>query len=156
QTIVSRSLTGRSGVIENSATTTNEAANLLPGQSYNGLDGSGIPVSVADAVAGLVVLTETGGNTVVSEGGLTDTYTVHLAKAPDAGATVYLTLSAADAPAEDFAQGSRTILISKDGGLTWSNALVLTFTAANYSTDQTITVKAIDDQAAEGTQTVMI
>src|SRR5262249_45587550 len=152
QPIVSRSPTGRSGVIQNSATATNEAANLPPGQSYNDLDGSGIPVAVADAVAGLVVITQNGGNTVVSESGQTATYTVHLAKAPDAGETVYLTLSAADASSEDAAQGARTILISKDGGVTWSSALVLTFTAANYSTDQTITVKAIDDPVAEGTR----
>src|SRR5262249_54449160 len=156
QTIISRSLTGRSGVIENGITTENEATNLLPGQSYNGLDGGGIPVSVADALAGLVVLTETGGHTIVSESGLTDTYPVHLAKAPDPGEIVYVTISAADSPSEAFAQGSRTILVSKDGGATYSSALVLTFTAANYAMNQTITVKAIDDLAPEGTQTVMI
>src|SRR5262249_7398308 len=38
----------------------------------------------------------------------------------------------------------------------YSSALVLDFTAANYNPDQTITVKAIDDLAPEGTQTVMI
>ena len=69
-------------------TATNEASGLLPGQSYNGIDGGGIAVSVADALAGLVVLTESGGSTVVSESGQTDTYTVHLAKAPDAGEIV--------------------------------------------------------------------
>src|SRR5262249_42813142 len=132
QPIVSRSPTGRSGVIQNSATATNEAANLPPGQSYNDLDDSGIPVAVADAAAGLEVITQNGSKTDVSESGRTATYTVQLDKAPDAGETVYLTLSAADASSEDAAQGARTILISKDGGVTWSSALVLTFTAANY------------------------
>ena len=156
QPIVSRDLTGRSGVIENTVTATNEAPGLLPGQSYNGIDGGGLPVSVADALAGLVVLTESGGKTIVSEGGQTDSYTVHLAKSPDAGETVYLTLSAAAAASEAYAAGSRTILISADNGLTWNSALVLKFTAGNYFTNQTILVKAIDDQAKEGTQTVMI
>ena len=156
QPIVSRDLTGRSGVIENTLTATNEAPGLLPGQSYNGIDGGGIAVSVADALAGLVVLTESAGNTIVSEGGQTDSYTVHLAKSPDANETVYLTLSAADAPSEAFAAGSRTVLISADNGLTWNTSLVLDFTSANYLLNRTILVKAIDDTAKEGTQTVMI
>src|SRR5262249_41103552 len=124
QTIISRSLTGRSSVIDNSITAENESAGT-PAGVYNGRDGGGMPVSVADAVAGLVVITESAGNTVVSESGQTDSYKVHLAVAPDAGQTVYLTLSAADSPSEAFAKGSRTILLSKDGGATWSPALVL-------------------------------
>src|SRR5262249_27457785 len=154
--IISRSLAGRSSVIENTATATGESSGLLPGQSYNGIDGGGLPVTVADAFSGLVVVTESAGQTIVSESGLTDSYTIHLSTAPDAGETVYLTVSAADTPSEDSANGSRSILLSSDGGKTWFSALVLDFTAANYATDQTILVKAIDDLAREGTQTYMI
>src|SRR5262249_22807158 len=111
QKITSRSLTGRSSVIEDSLTASNETPGLLPCQSCNGIDGGGLAVSVADALAGLVVITESNGNTTVSEAGATDTYKVHLAKPPDSGETVYLTLSADASPSEAQAAGSRTLLI---------------------------------------------
>ena len=80
-----------------------------------------------------VTITETGG-TNVTEGGTNDTYTIVLTSKPS---------------------GNVTVTPSTDGKTTVSPTSV-TLTAANWSTPQTITVTAVDDNIAEGSHTSTI
>jgi Ca2+-binding RTX toxin-like protein len=68
------------------------------------------------------------GNTVVTEGGATDTYTVVLERAPTATVTVRLVTN-------DQVAG---------------NVGKVTFTTENWSVAQTVTVRALNDKAVEG------
>ncbi len=88
-------------------------------------------VRLASSASSSVVITESGGSTAVAEGGTGDTYSMVLASAPTA--TVIVT-------------------IVQSSQLTTSPT-VLTFTAANYATAQTITVGAVDDSVREGIHT---
>jgi hypothetical protein len=81
-----------------------------------------------------VTITESGGNTVVKEGGATDSYQVVLDNAPTA--TVQITAT----------PGDSEIDIGSGAGV----AVILTFTTGNWSTPQTITVTAVDDDIYEG------
>ncbi|PSB22774.1 hypothetical protein C7B69_15355, partial [filamentous cyanobacterium Phorm 46] len=92
------------------------------------------PVSVtitdndtATTAAGVTV-TQTGGSTIVAEGGTTDTYQVVLNSQPSSDVKV------------SFATDSQIEAIAS-----------FTFTSANWNVSQTATVKAVDDSAVEGT-----
>jgi autotransporter-associated beta strand protein len=76
-----------------------------------------------------VKVVESGGTTTVTEGGATDTYTVALNSQPSSDVTV--TINA----------GSQLTV----------NPATLTFTSANFTTAQTVTVTAIDDNMYQGT-----
>lgn len=86
----------------------------------------------ADEVA--VVITETEGDTRVTEGGPSDSYTIALTEVPSA--TV-------------------TIVLSADGGIAVEPAVV-TFTVATWDTPEPVTVTAVDDDVAEGTHSGLI
>ncbi|MDP2587521.1 MAG: FG-GAP-like repeat-containing protein, partial [bacterium] len=81
-----------------------------------------------------VIVTESGGTTVVTEGGATDSYTVHLASEPHATVTVTATPDAQETVSPSM----------------------LTFTTLNYATPQTVTVTAVDDGPGEGQHTGLI
>jgi predicted extracellular nuclease len=81
-----------------------------------------------------VSIVQSGGNTNVTEGGATDSYTVVLSTQPTANVT---------------------ITISPDSQITTS-ATTLTFTTANWNVAQTVTVTAVDDAAIEGTHNGII
>jgi hypothetical protein len=75
-----------------------------------------------------VKVVESGGTTVVAEGGATDTYTIVLNNQPTAAVT---------------------IAISPNSQLS-TNPTSLTFTTANWNTAQTVIVTAVDDAVVEG------
>ena len=75
-----------------------------------------------------VAVVQSDGNTVVTEGGPTDSFTFALASAPSATVTVALTLS--------------------DGQISTSPSS-LTFTTDNWETPQTVTVTAVNDTVEE-------
>ncbi len=77
----------------------------------------------------MVVLTESGGTTDVTEGGATDTYDVVLGMDPGYD-TVYIYIYTSD-------------------GETTTSPTSLTFTTADWSTPQTVTVTAVDDADQE-------
>lgn len=87
-----------------------------------------------DVAAPGVIVTQSGGDTTVTEGGAGDTITVALNSLPTADVT---------------------IVVTPDGQLDIGNGpgqpRTLVFTSANATTAQTITVAAVDDQANEGT-----
>ena len=83
-----------------------------------------------DDIAG-VLIAESGASTDVSESGPTsDTYTVALTSEPTADVTI--AISVVEAPAQSTISGTS-----------------LTFTSANWSTAQTVTVTAVDDLVIE-------
>ncbi|MEQ8956767.1 MAG: S8 family serine peptidase, partial [Coleofasciculus sp. C2-GNP5-27] len=81
-----------------------------------------------------VTLTATGGNTTVTEGGNTDTYSIILDTQPTADVTVTLTVGA---------------------GIT-TDTNILTFNDSNWNQPQTITVTAVNDTTPEGDHTATI
>jgi autotransporter-associated beta strand protein len=86
--------------------------------------------NIDNDVAGITV-TQSGGNTAVTEGGATDSYTVVLNTQPSAN-----------------------VVVSLSGGTqVTSSPTTLTFTTSNWNTAQTVTVTAIDDSSAEGVHT---
>jgi len=93
----------------------------------------------SDDVAGVIV-TESGGSTVVSEAGPTsDTYEVVLESTPTADVTITAT---PDVQTD----------LSKGPGV----SIDLTFTADTWEQPQTVTVLAVDDAEAEGVRTSVI
>ncbi|TVS10929.1 MAG: hypothetical protein EA424_24505 [Planctomycetaceae bacterium] len=96
-----------------------------------------LTVYITDNDVGSVVITETGGGTQVTEGGATDTYQIALVPAP-AG------------PVEITVTPDSQVELSIDDGATFASTLVLSFADG---APQTITVRAVDDQIAEGTHT---
>ncbi len=81
-----------------------------------------------------VTLTQTGGNTIVTEGGNTDTYSLVLKTQPTADVTITLT-------------GNSQITL---------NSTTFTFTTTNWNTPQNVTVTAVDDTLTEGNHTATI
>lgn len=96
--------------------------------AYNGLAAADVTATIADNDTGGIVLTESGGDTAVAEGGTTDSYTLVLTSQPTADVT---------------------IAISGDGQVTPIPALV-TFTPANWNVPRTVAVSAVDDRTVEG------
>ena len=81
-----------------------------------------------------VTLTQTAGNTTVTEGGNTDTYSLVLKTQPTADVTITLT-------------GNNQITL---------NSTTLTFTTTNWNTPQNVTITAVDDTLTEGNHTATI
>ncbi|TRU88111.1 MAG: hypothetical protein EWV76_09640 [Microcystis novacekii Mn_MB_F_20050700_S1] len=81
-----------------------------------------------------ITLTQTGGNTTVTEGGNTDTYSLVLKTQPTSDVTITLA-------------GNSQITL---------NQTTLTFTPTNWNTPQTVTINAVDDTLTEGNHTATI
>ena len=108
--------------------------------NYNGLAISSVVANVTDNDTASVRIDETGGTTDVSEVGPTsDSYTVVLEKGPTSNVTVTIDPD----PQTDVGAGA-------------GNPVQLTFTTANWSTPQGVTVTAVDDAVAEGLHTSTI
>ncbi|MCU0546193.1 MAG: Ig-like domain-containing protein [Oscillatoriaceae cyanobacterium Prado104] len=86
-----------------------------------------------------VLITQSGGNTSVAEGGATDSYIVALTSTPTSDVTVTLT------PTEQIDLGA-------GAGL----PVTLTFTPDNANTPQTVNVAAVDDNLVEGLHEALI
>jgi len=106
---------------------------------YNNRDPDDVSVTVQDDDTAGIDGTSIGGSLSVTEGS-TGSYNFKLSSQPTGDVEITVT---ADAQTE----------VSGDGGTNFSNSVVLTFTNGNWNTDQTITVRAIDDTAIEGSHT---
>jgi hypothetical protein len=94
--IVTRELEGVSGTVDHRT--------MSDDPRYDGLLVDGFNYNVASATEGAVVITQSGGVTAVNEGGgrtAVDSYFVRLARAPQLGQKVYVTVSAARSPQEE-------------------------------------------------------
>jgi uncharacterized repeat protein (TIGR01451 family) len=85
-------------------------------------------VSITDNDAPGVTVTQSGGTTTVTEGGVTDSYTMVLTSQPTANVSITLN------PGTQLSAAPTT----------------LTFTSANWNQAQTVTVTAVDDAVVEG------
>ncbi|WP_199250065.1 Calx-beta domain-containing protein [[Phormidium] sp. ETS-05] len=102
---------------------------------YNGMNADDVAVSNIDNDIAGVTITQTGGNTQLTEGGITDTYSIALNTLPTGNVQITAT---ADAQTQ----------VSLDG-VNFAASQTLTFTPANGMTAQTVTVRAIDDNTTE-------
>ncbi|MDH5545070.1 MAG: hypothetical protein OEZ43_05720 [Gammaproteobacteria bacterium] len=102
--------------------------------SYNGYVLGATAVNVTDNDTASITVSQSGGSTTVSEGGATDTYTLVLATEPTADVSITLA-------------GGTELGVSPAS---------VTFTSANWSTPQTITVSANDDARVEATAVATI
>ncbi|MDZ8257721.1 DUF4114 domain-containing protein [Nostoc sp. ChiQUE01b] len=94
----------------------------------------GVEVTIKDNDTAGVTITETLGNTAVTEGGATDSYSVVLTSQPTANVTVNL-------------NGEEQLSF---------NTTTLTFTPQNWNVAQAVTVTAVDDGLIEGNHTQTI
>lgn len=92
-------------------------------------DAQGVATIVNDDTAG-IVLTQSLGSTDVTEGGATDTYTLVLTSEPVSN-----------------------VVIALNPGTQLTASTPITFTSANWSVAQTVTVAAVDDVVIEGNHT---
>jgi hypothetical protein len=109
-------------------------------QNYNNLAVSDVSVLILNTpVAGFTIQPNTG--LVTTEAGASGqkTFTVHLNTAPTANVTLPLSTS-------DNTEGR----IFNTQTQTLSDTLTLTFTPQNFNTDQTVTVRGVNDQVADG------
>ncbi len=96
---------------------------------------SPIVVAITDNDVAGVTMTESVGSTVVAEGGATDSFTVVLTSQPTSTVQIAFTTSTE--------------------GVTLS-AMALNFTSENWSTPQTVTVTAVNDDMAQGMHSATI
>ena len=101
------------------------------------------------ATTGTVVVAQTGGFTLVVEGGASDTYSVVLTQQPTSDVSIAV---GAGVPANDTHQ----LVFATSITTTATSTAYLTFTSANWSTAQTVTVSAFDDSDGEGRHTVAV
>ena len=97
------------------------------GNTYSGTF-TQLNVTVLDNDAAALVVTPTGGSTVVSEGTVTDDVSFALAQQPTSNVTVTLT----------------------PGAQVTTNVTSLTFTPANWNTAQIVTISGVNDTSVEG------
>ncbi|GAB4279918.1 MAG: hypothetical protein Fur0025_07540 [Oscillatoriaceae cyanobacterium] len=102
---------------------------------YNGNNPTAVTVINTDNDSPGVTITQTGGNTELTEGSITDTYTIQLNTLPTGNVQITAT---ADAQTQ----------VSLDG-VNFAASQTLTFTPTNGITPQTVTVRAIDDTTPE-------
>ena len=103
---------------------------------YNGLAVANVIANITDNDAAGVTVAESGGSTVVAEGGAGDGYTLVLTSEPTADVVV-----TADPDGQ------------LDLGAGPGNAVPFTFTAGNWNVPRAVTVTAVDDHVAEGNHT---
>lgn len=101
--------------------------------SFSALSLSDVSVTITDNDTPSVLISETDGNTLVSEAGATDSYSIVLSTIPSSDVII------------QFTSGSELNPIAN-----------LTFTPSNWNTVQIVNVSAVDDSVAEGLQTVSI
>ena len=107
---------------------------------YNGIAIGNLVASVTDNDTAAVTIVQSGGSTNVSETGPTsDTYTIVLNSQPTANVTITV-----DPDPQTTVGAGAGVAVNR------------TFTTANWSTAQTITVTAINDLVAEGAHTSTI
>ncbi len=113
------------------------------GGGYTGAPIAAVSPAITDNDTPGVSVTQTGGTTDVTEGGVTDTYAVVLTHVPMGNVTV--TASTV---------GGKVTVVT--GGGTPAPAATLTFTTVNWNTPQVVTVAAVDDPMVEGLHTATV
>ncbi len=108
----------------------------LSDNDFDALPNQTVNVTTFDDDSPRITVTQSGGSTVVSESGTTDTFTVALARSPAGDVVINLTSSATDEVSLDVA--------------------TLTFTTSNWDQPQTVTVTGLNDFIIDGSQLTTI
>ncbi|MDX6411835.1 MAG: hypothetical protein QOE91_1351, partial [Gaiellaceae bacterium] len=148
--IIALSVEGQTGYINHALSSADP--------DFNAIFAPGIQLHVANGNIGTVVVTPTTGQIVEDGTGGADStsYTVRLAVPQESpGDVAYLTLNGVLDPSKFIALGGGAVLLSLDNIHFFAN-LVLTFDSSNWTTPQTIYVKAVSDSAQEGPLTAVI
>jgi hypothetical protein len=106
------------------------AAAVSTDPGYNGLNPTDVTINNTDNDTVGFTVTESDGTTLVTESGTTDAYTIVLNSQPTASVSVFMI---------------------GDGDITTSPSSI-TFTTLDWATPQVVTVSAIDDTSAEGSE----
>jgi hypothetical protein len=122
--------------------TISTAAATSSDADYNGLNAADVTATTIDNDQAGLTVTPVSGLTTTEAGG-TDTFTVVLNTAPIQDVTIALT-------AQDT---SEVLVMGGDSPATPVSSITLTFTSADWSTVQTVTVVGQDDVASDGNQT---
>ncbi|MGB3415081.1 MAG: calcium-binding protein [Mesorhizobium sp.] len=145
--VISDDANGDSGTITHTVTSADPR--------YNGLFTPGIDLTTKGSTA---VAVDIGDGLTVKEDDVAsvDSYMLTLPMAPVAGTIAYVTVSAAQASAQQRARQGETILVSLTGNDgDWHEAVTVAFTDGDWA-GQRIYVKAISDDAEEGKTVVAI
>jgi Ca2+-binding RTX toxin-like protein len=149
--VISNDFKGHSGVILHSIEAGSDPA-------YLNKKIDGVSANVADNEEDFIIVTESGGGSRVTEGAAGgDSYTIRLSRAPDPGAKVLINVLAAGLSPEDLAKGFADLEFWD--GSTWVAAQLLPaleFTPGNWNLPQTVTFRAVNDSASEGTRFTFI
>ena len=124
---------------------------LSRGSSQAGRDEYGyvvVPAPLA-AASGTVIVTQSAGRTLVSEGEVTDTYSIVLSEAPTSDVSIAV---GAGVPSAGIHQLLFTTAVTQ----TATSTAFLTFTSTNYATPQSVTVSAVNDALGEGRHSARI
>ena len=124
---------------------------LSGGSSQAGRDEYGyvvVPAPLA-AASGTVIVTQSAGRTLVSEGEVTDTYSIVLSEAPTSDVSIAVGAGVPSA-------GVHQLLFTTALTQTATNTAFLTFTSTNYATPQSVTVSAVNDALGEGRHSARI
>ena len=156
--VISNDLRGHSGLVLHSIEN-------VAGGSYNDLKIEGVSANVADNEESFIVVTPSGGSSVVTENATLpgdppsggegwgyDTYTIALTRRPEED--VVISILAPGVTPEDRAQGSKSLQFWN--GAAWVSTLQVVFTPDNWHTAQTVTFRAEPDLALEGTRFAVI
>ncbi|HYF36079.1 MAG TPA: hypothetical protein VD994_12365, partial [Prosthecobacter sp.] len=119
---------GHAGWVTHSATSSDAV--------FNNLAMAAVPCFITDNDFPAVRVVPSGGSTVLSEAGATDTYDVYLTRQPASDVTVTIT-------------GTAQATVAAPG-------TVLTFTNSNWAIPQTVTLAALNDAAVEGAHSTTI
>jgi LysM repeat protein len=124
---------------------------LSGGSSQAGRDEYGyvfVPVPLS-TVSGTVIVTQSAGRTLVSEGEVTDTFSIVLSAAPTSDVSIAVGAGVPSA-------GTHQLLFTTALTQTATNTAFLTFTSTNYATPQSVTVSAVNDAFGEGRHSARI
>jgi len=130
-------ITGKDDLVDDGNISYNiiTAAATSTDAKYNGINADDVAVTNIDNDTAGVTITPSGGNTQLTEGSITDTYTIALDTLPIGNVQITAT---ADAQTQ----------VSLDG-VNFAASQTLTFTPTNGMTPRTVTVRAIDDNTTE-------
>lgn len=103
---------------------------------FNSITVAGVPGFITDNDYAAVRVIPSGGSTLLSEAGVTDTYTVHLTRQPASDVTIAINA------------GAQTTVSSP--------GTTLTFTNSNWNLPQTVTLAAVNDTTVEGSHSTTI
>jgi hypothetical protein len=114
------------------------------GGGYGAVSISDVTAAVTDNDTAGISITESGGSTAIGEAGTTDSYKVKLTSEPSGSVTVSIAFDAAE------------VALSGPGGASTTSPYTFSIAAANWNTDHTITVSAVNDTDIEGSHSASL